>query len=415
MDTFAVGPTLIAYAKLLGGGNLTFSILNSIPYFGNLWHLFSAWLLTKGYSVRKVSVITTLISRPFYLLIALLAFLPWANCSLFLMILFLCCCYFVGCVSGGCWMPWMKALIPEDIMGVFFARRFKYMQITRIICFLGAAALLEHVHASYPQYEIYGYAFLFLLSFLSGLYGVFTLCKIEDRPVGTCTDLAFVKQISVSLKSKSFRSLLIALSILNFGFAFLVPYITVFMLNKLNIPMAKILYLTLASQISYVFVIKKLGKLNDHRGSSYVLLVSILLLVFLIFGLIGINYLHCTQNTMLVLLLILHIILGCATAAFNLGQNNASLMYISDDMSAVYLSVNSIFKSAAGALGALTSGVVLSVGVLLEEKSETFLTLFSISSWTIFFIIALCIELSGIFLLKSLQKNVILNSQEDRK
>ena len=159
MDTLVVGPTLFAYASFLGAGDLAFGILGAIPYFGNLAHLFSAWLIERHFSVRKTAFLTAFISRFLLLIVALLSLKPDMFGALEILIVTLLLYYLIDCISGGVWLPWMKALIPTHIMGCFFSYRFKYMMIAKIICFWLSAFLLKYTVSFVPkEKEIYIYA-----------------------------------------------------------------------------------------------------------------------------------------------------------------------------------------------------------------------------------------------------------------
>ena len=401
MDTLATGPILIAYAAFFGAGNLTFGILGSIPYLGNLIHLFAAWLIEKGFSVRKISIWSSFISRPFYLLAALLAFNPNMHGALFFLVLFLSAAYLIGGITGGAWLPWMKILVPEKLMARFFAHRFKYMMFAKIICFLGAYFFLEHIHKNCPQKDIYAYSFLLILAFIIGLYGTWTFLNIKDCPVSTCSTVPFIQKVKLALKYKPFQRLLTALSILNFSQAFITPFLTVFMLKRLELNLSVILIFNLILQTTYMLTIKKWGKIADHKGVDTILMLSVPLFISVLVGLIVLNQItSLTAYVIYMSLVILHVILGIATAGLTLGINNASLLFVPSQMAAIYLSVNSAMKSLAGAIGSLVAGITLSFCIIMEQ---------SISSnparngWTSFFIIAILLCLLGGYLIKCLQ------------
>ena len=86
-DTLLVGPTLLGYAALFGAGDISFGILGAIPYFGNLAHMFSAYLLERNFSVRKTAFYTAFISRFFLFVAILLAFKPMMPGALAILIL----------------------------------------------------------------------------------------------------------------------------------------------------------------------------------------------------------------------------------------------------------------------------------------------------------------------------------------
>ncbi len=398
MHTMTEGATLIAYAQLLGAGNIVFGLLNSIPYLGNLFHLFAAWLLTHGFSAKRISIWTTMISRPFYLFIALLVFCPNESVALTLLALFLATSHFLGCIAGGCWQPWMKSLIPIKIMGRFFAERFRWMQITKIICTLAVAEFIRHIKMLNDSYEIYAYSCLFIFAFVIGLYGAYTFFRVKDSPLPDISkQLSFFQKICLTFKDKSFRLLLFSLSSINFVYTFIYPFVTVFMLNQLKISLPTILYLTLISQLSYVLIIKKFGQIGDKWGIEKVLSLSLILTLCITLGFIFLNHTKLNQIHTFILLGIFHIMVGFATAGFNLGLNNASLQYIPNKMTMIYLSVNSVLKSVAGASGALLAGIALTISTVFSKILSPKTAIVEQISWTLFFV--LCIILIAIALL----------------
>ncbi len=401
MDTLAVGPTLIAYAAFFGAGNIAFGILGAVPYFGNLIHLFVAWLIEKGLSVRQISFWSSFVSRPFYLFAALLALNPNMTGALFLLILFLSATYLIGCMAGGAWLPWMKILVPKRLMGRFFSHRFKYMMLAKIICFLCASFFLKYVHENYPEKEIYAYATLLVFAFIIGLYGAYTFINVKDCKIPTKGDISFLQKLRLTLRNKPFQHLLNALSMLNFSQAFITPFITVFMLRRFDIQMSIILVLTLVLQIVYMMTIKTWGKIADRQGPVSILLLSIPLFILSLIGLILLNQLNLSVGYILYFLLtILHVLLGIATAGLTLGINNTSLLFVPEKMSAIYLSVNSAVKSFAGAFGSIIAGISLTLCTTVENS---LLSNSVKSGWTSFYMIAILLCILAGILLKQLQ------------
>ena len=401
MDALATGPTLIAYAMFFGAGNLTFGILGAIPYLGNLIHLFAAWLIEKGFSVRQISIWASFLSRPFYLLAALLAFNPDMYGALFWLVLFLSITHLVGGMAGGAYLPWMKILVPKRLMGRFFSYRFKYMMLAKIICFLCASFFLKYVHENYPEKEIYAYATLLVFAFIIGLYGAYTFINVKDCKIPTKGDISFLQKLRLTLCNKPFQHLLNALSMLNFSQAFITPFITVFMLRRFDIQMSIILVLTLVLQIVYMMTIKTWGKIADRQGPVSILLLSIPLFILSLIGLILLNQLNLSVGYILYFLLtILHVLLGIATAGLTLGINNTSLLFVPEKMSAIYLSVNSAVKSFAGAFGSIIAGISLTLCTTVENS---LLSNSVKSGWTSFYMIAILLCILAGILLKQLQ------------
>ena len=411
VDTLVVGPTLLAYAALLGAGDITFGFLGAIPYFGNLAHLLSAWLIEHNYSIRKTAFRTAFISRYFLLIAALLAFYPHMPGALFILISALTLKYFIGCISGGVWLPWMKSLIPEKIMGRFFAYRFKYMMITKIICFWGTALLFKYSDL-FVSNEIYIYSILFLIAFFVGLFSAWTLSQVDDKKQNISSSLSFKQKIVKSFQNNSFRKLLYTLCFINFSIAFVTPFITIFMLKYLDIPMSTILIFTLIMQLSYTFVVKRLGILADKLGTWKVIQVSIPLLVFSLIPFLFLNQINTVEIVKYLLLGLGHIFLGIATAGITLGINNASLIFVPKKSAAIYLSVNSVLKSFAGGLGSIVAGFILSFCTFTEKLLSNHFSIFYLNRWVFFFTFSILLSIMA-YLTITRWKEYLMNKKID--
>ena len=401
MDSLAVGSTLIAYALLLGAGNVAIGILGAIPFIGNMIHLFASYLIEKGVSAKKIALISSFVARPFYLIAALLCFFPNAPWAVPVLIISLLFSYLIGSMCGGAWMPWMKALIPAKLMGKFFSHRFKWMMIAKIVCFIFAFALVK-IATPYKNGELYSYAFLIFLAFLISLYGAYTFIHVEDKKIETKPDMAFVQKVAHTFKNKPFSKLLTALSVLNFSTSFITPFLTVFMLKNLNVPMSTIIALTLLQWIVYTFVVKKWGKMSDKKGPEKILIASIPIFILCTLVFLGLNIFLVQGILLLGILIFVNILLGISTAALALGINNTSLLYMPKDMSSVYLSVNSVFKSFAAALGSIIAGYALQgFAALANILSITNQTVFQ---WNMFYLTTIILCILSIYLLKKVKK-----------
>lgn len=403
MDTLAIGPTLIAYALLFGAGDIAIGILGAVTYIGNLTHLFASWLIEKGVSAKKISLISAFLSRPFLLIAAALAFWHQELWALPLLIFSLLSTYLIGALTGGAWLPWMKVLVPSNLMGRFFSHRFKWMMIAKIICFLFAFLLIRYTK-HFQNGELFSYAFLLLLAFFIGLYGAYTFTQVTDKPISHQKEKPFLWKISHTFKNKPFSKLLQALGTLNFSVNFITPFLTVFMLKNLNIDMPTIIILTLIQWVTYTFIVKKWGKIADKKGPEKILIYSIPLFILCTLIFMILNIFMLSQNAIMVVLVAVNILLGIATAALTLGINNTSLLYIPKESAAIYLSVNSVFKSFAGALGSIVAGLSLTlftkIGEFINIQNTT------LFSWNVFFMITAILCILSIFLLKRVKSCV---------
>lgn len=404
-DTLAVGPTLTAYALLFGAGNFAIGLLGAIPFIGNLIHLFVAYLIERGVTVKKIAVISSFLSGPFYLFAALLVFWPTASAALPLLIFFLSAAYLIGCMSGGSFMPWMKVLVPHRLTGRFFAHRYKGMMIAKIACFLFTYGVLESVQKNAPTHEIFVYAALLALAAAANTYSAWTFTQVQNKPVPRQPSEPFYKKVALTFKNVPFRKLAVALSVLNFSQAFVTPFVTVFLLKRLNLEMSSVILFTLILQVSYTVLIKSWGKIADRRGPVRILMLSVPLFIVSLAVLTALNaFTALPQSAVFLILAVCHILLGAATAGITLGINNVSLLYIPDETASVYLSVNSVLKSAAGALGSVVAGLTLTGCVLFEKMLTHGDTPAFLNGWSSFYFVAAGLCVLSLILLKRVRR-----------
>ena len=406
MDTLATGPFLIAYALMFGAGNIAIGFLGSIGFVGNLMHLYSAWLIEQGKTPKDISVFFSALSRPFYLIAAVLAF--WAGSAWALAALIVCfsCTYMIGSVAGGAWLPWMKSLVPPKLMGRFFSHRFKWMMIAKMLCYGAGALLIYYFEKKLPDDTIYAYSILLGVAFAIGVYGVITLTRVENKEVDYQKTESFLKKTMKTFANTPFRRLLLFLGVLNFAINFVTPFLTVFMLKSLGLPMPYVIILTIVSQTIHAFTVKYWGKLADKKNCQIIIRRSTPVFMSCIALFLICDYI---QSPALVLgvLVLTHILLGVGQSALTLGMNNISLLHIPKKDASLYLSVNSVFKSFTSAAGSIIAGVILTS---LEFMGNYAAKLFDLQvngtviGWTFFFLISLALFAVTFPLLKKVEE-----------
>ena len=403
MDTLATGPFLIAYALMFGAGNIAIGFLGAIGFVGNLMHLLSAYLIEQGKTPKQISVLFSTLSRPFYLIAALLAFWAGSPWALALLIGCFSATYMIGSVAGGAWLPWMKALVPANLMGRFFSHRFKWMMIAKIVCYGLGAALIWYFEKYRAEQTIFAYSILLGIAFVISIYGVYTLTQVENKQVSYQKTDSFIKKTAHTLKNKPFKNLLVFLGSLNFAVNFITPFMTVFMMKTLGFSTPVVVGLTVISQFTHAFSVKTWGKLADKKNCATILQKSIPLFMICITLFMGCLFIP-SKYIVLEILVVIHVLLGISQSAITLGMNNISLLYIPEQDASIYLSVNSVFKSFMSATASVIAGITLD-GILwgmnyIHSISETTTSW----GWTIFFTLSLILFSITFPLLKGIRK-----------
>ena len=403
MDTLATGPFLIAYALMFGAGNIAIGFLGAIGFVGNLMHLVSAYLIEQGKTPKQISVWFSALSRPFYLIAAVLAFWAGSPWALALLIGCFSATYMIGSIAGGAWLPWMKALVPNNLMGRFFSHRFKWMMIAKIICYGAGAGLIWYFEKYKSKDTIFAYSILLGIAFVISLYGVYTLTQVDNKQVSYQKTDSFIKKTAHTLKNKPFKNLLLYLGSLNFAVNFITPFMTVFMLKTLGFSTPIVVGLTVVSQFTHAFSVKTWGKLADKKNCATILQKSVPLFISCII-LFALCLFIPNKYIVLGVLAGTHILLGISQSAITLGMNNISLLHIPEQDASIYLSVNSVFKSFMSAFASVMAGIILDGILWTTNHIYADLEIASIWGWEIFFTLSLVLCFITFPLLKGIRQ-----------
>ena len=157
MGTLTGGAFLVAFAIHLGASNFVIGLLAAIGPLAQLLQLPSIFLVEKIRNRRFVTVIAAALSRLCWLIIAFSPFIFPANVAIVvLMVLFILLSIFRA-VSGCSWNSWVRDIIPENIMGSFFAKRMRVSTSVGIALSIVAAIYLDFWKNNFPDNELSGF------------------------------------------------------------------------------------------------------------------------------------------------------------------------------------------------------------------------------------------------------------------
>ncbi len=354
MTTLTTGAFLVALALLLGASNLQIGLLASLPTLTNVFQLISIWLVRKYNNRRAISVICSIIARLPLVIVGALPF--FITGSIQLIIIFLFFYYLFGSIAGPSWNAWMKDLVPENQLGSFFSRRSSNMQILNVVLSLSLAFFVDYIKNNYPQYELTTYSIMFIMAGVFGLSGAIFLLSRTPEPQSFLIKENIFKLLMRPLKDSNFRRLLVFNSAWVFALNIAIPFFTVYMLRELNLSMAYVIALTVISQLCSIFTIRMWGRFSDKYSNKTILAITAPLYILCIIGwcFVGI-YSRFLAN--MILLVVIHIFTGVATAGINLSLTNIGLKLAPKEHSIVYLStkniITAIFSSIAPIIGGL--------------------------------------------------------------
>ena len=404
MVTFTGGAFLVAIALHLGASNFQLGLLAALPTFSSIFQLASIWLVRKFNNRRAIAVVSNFLARFPLLIIGALPFMFSSGTTVQVLIFTLFFHYFFGSVAGAGWNSWMKDLVPENQLGAYFSHRSRLTQILNVTLSLLVATALDYIKARHPEQEIVAYSVMFFIGGALGMLGVLALSKTPE-PKSFLTNENFIKLFRKPIQDKNFRSLLVFHSFWAFSLNLATPFFSVYMLKTIGLPLSYIIALGIVTQISSISAIKMWGRYADKYSNKTIIRICAPLYIMCILAW-SFTGMPQTQLYSIILLVLIHIGSGVATAGINIALGNISLKLASKNEAIVYLTaknmVVALFSTIAPMVGGLMADFFASHEFSWDLRWKSaegvaMLQVITLKGWNFFFVIG------GILALFSLQ------------
>ncbi|MEJ7769311.1 MAG: MFS transporter, partial [Chitinophagaceae bacterium] len=304
---------------------------------------------------KVIRVICSIFARFPLLVIGLLPVIFKQGTSLQVLIFLLFFHYFFGSVVGTSWNAWMKDLVPVKILGAYFSHRSRLIQILNVTLSLSIAISLDYIKIHYPQHEMMAYSVMFVVGGAIGLLGVYLLSKTPE-PSSLVLSQDVFSLLQKPLRDKNFRKFLVFNSFWAFSLNIATPFIPVYLMKAVLLPISYIIGLGILSQLCSILLIKTWGKYSDLFSNKTII------------GICGPIYTCCliawaftgnpSGNILSALLLILiSIFTGISTAGINLAMGNIGLKLAPKEDAIVYISARCMITSVFPAIAPICGGL----------------------------------------------------------
>jgi MFS family permease len=359
METLTIGPFLVAYALIFDASNLVIGILAALPFLTQFMQLPAILLIEKVRQRRLTSWIFAAVSRPMKLVMAAAAFVTSPTLALTLITIGLTLRYALGAVVACGFNSWIRDLVPDDVMGRYFARRLMYATAISIPLSLGAALFVDNWKVWWPEGQAYAYSILLVIAFLGGAYSVYLMGKIPEPkmpPLGEALKLR--QQLAAPFRDDNFRRLIMFLGSWNFAVNLAAPFFAVYLFKRLEFSLTMVTALTLLSQVANILVLRQWGAIADRFSNKSVLKVSAPLFIICIFAW-TFTTLPEKHALTVPLLIVIHIFLGVATAGVSLSTGTMTLKLAPKGRAASYLVATSLVNSMAAGIAPVVGGLTV--------------------------------------------------------
>lgn len=256
-------------------------------------------------------------------------------------------------VTSVAWSAAIAQVVPGRISGRYFGRRNLIFGAWTLVAVLTAGKIVD-VTGNDPLV----FSGIFALAGMMRLTGLLFLSKMKfPKPVMERREAAYgLKEIMVPLRDKNFRKYMLFVGMWGFFLNLGLPFYTVYMIRHLSVDVGQTILLSALGTVGGIFTLKAWGTLSDRFGSKPVQYVCCY--VWIITGLIGWSITSPSQRIHLNAVFLL---VGAATAGFQLAQFNLMLKFTPQGMGSLYIGVFLAVTSALTTAGPVLGGAILAI------------------------------------------------------
>lgn len=354
---------LAAFALALGASTFQVGVLAALPFVSQLFQV-PAILLVEHLKLRKaVSVLFWFPAQLLWVPIALIPLLlPVPSGEAVLLLLGLIALRgILAAVTNCSWNGWIRDIVPQQILGRFFARRLALATAAAGVFGLGGAFFVDAWRGRASAEDgVFGYTIVLLVGALSlGLASPFFMARIPEPQVrrGVGQSGPVLATLLIPLRDRNFRRLLRFFLVWGFATNLAVPFFSVYMLQRLGLPLSGVITLTVLSQLFHILFLRVWGPFADRFSSKAVLYTSASLYLFVILGW-TFTAMPDPHALTLPLLVGLHVFAGIAAAGVNLTIGTVGLKLAPEGRGTPYLAAASLATNLGSGLGLLVGGFI---------------------------------------------------------
>lgn len=371
MALLVTGAFLPGMALALGASNFVIGLLASLAPMAQMAQIPAILAVEKVAKRKLLTVIFAVASRLSLVAAALSPFYAPAGTHIYFFTLFMIA-FFVGGAFAGCsWNSWMKDIVPAQSMGRYLASRLAAATALGAVLSLIAGFSVDGLTTLIGEAS-YAYAIIFMAAAIIGLYGARLLTHVPE-PQMPIPDPGsnFFRSLMAPIKDYNFRRLLFFSSAWSFTVIMSGAFFTVYMLNRIGIPMSGVIMLAVLSQITNIYFFKVWGAIADRYSNKSVLAVSVPLFIFILL-LYPFTTLPERHSLTIPLLIFIHIVGGISTAGFNLCAGNIALRLAPHGKATAYLGTNAFCAGLAATVAPIIGGLIGSFFAIKEISIKVF-------------------------------------------
>lgn len=348
------GVILVGFALALGAEPLHIGLLAAIPLIAQALQLPAIALVERWQHRRTIAVVAVTSARVLILAMAILPWLPDTTSRLHALIVLQFGISALGSVCACALNSWLHQLLPRDGLGAFFARRLFWA--TSIAC-LGTLAAGQLIDRWPAEPALLAYSFSFAIAAAAGFMSSWALARVPEPRMVSHPHGSVISRLRQPLTDANFRHFLVFMASWNLASNFAGPFLTVYLMKHLGLPLGTVTTLWVASQIANALTLYLWGRLSDRLTNKAILSVALPAWFACVLALVFVAEPQPHRFT-LPLLYLLHVVMGMAAGGIGLANGNIGLKLAPQGQGTAYLAAISLVGSLVGGIAPLVAGAV---------------------------------------------------------
>jgi len=265
------GMFIIGYALRLGANNVQIGLMSTVPMFFVVMQLLAAFLVERGASRRRMTVVAALVNVSCWALAILIPYLarraePAVRIGALIAVITLVAAF--AQVQNNARASWLGDLLPADSRGLFFGRINMYASIIGTAFALIEGAFLDRVKLM----GIGAFSWLFGFGMMFGLANAIFFVPQPDLPLARNRSRGFLQLARETFANTSLL-LVMAWALLWSLQALAGPFYATYMLRDLRMPFLGVGAVNAVVSLTLLACSPFWGRVVDRYGSKPVLIV----------------------------------------------------------------------------------------------------------------------------------------------
>jgi hypothetical protein len=277
MGSLFSGIFLTGFALAMGGTRFQIGVLFAIPAISGFAQLLGSYWLERFGGSKRLCVVCALLSRLLYVpvLVVPLVATGWSGqTKVWWIIGLMAASHLLGSLGGVGWLVWIKSLVPSSQLVPFLGRRHLVNTGLSFVVCLAAGGLADWLNSG--TNSLAGFIIVFAIAMICGLVGWGLLSCISPSEENSAAHMRpnYRTQLLATMSDANFRGLVGYFASWNLAVNLAAPFIPVYLLQKLGLPLWYVVTLTTMGSLIGLLVNGLWIRLVERFGMKPVLFAA---------------------------------------------------------------------------------------------------------------------------------------------